>query len=594
MPVALEPGVRDAGRQRLAGRDARAQRRSASARAAAQQRAVHGRRREQRRDAEALDRLQQRVRPGLRDRRASRRRSAAGTARAPPRPNVNASGGVPAKTSSGRGARMWRGERVADRRAGRGGSARSPSASPVVPDVNAISATSSAAVSTGSEPPSFAAASRSSAPNASSSPSTGCSARRLLDLGGHAVGGQRVGDLRLGDHLRQLGGAQQRHRRDGDAAGHQHAEPAGDELGRVRARSSTRLPGTRPMSSTSTRAIRPGALAQLGVGPRRASPWMHGCAGEPAGRAARRRRSAARGTAARAARRPGPARPRAAGGGRGRRCRRAAWSSSRAPMVARAMISCCTSDRALVDPQRAHLAVEALDVACAAVTPRPPQSCTASSITRCAVSVACSLAIAASRVMRAAGDVLRPGGAVDEQRAGVDPERHLGELGLHELEVGHRAAEQLPAGRARERLVERAPGEAERRRADRRPEHVERRERDLEALALARRAAAAGTRQSSSSSVASGCGAITSMRSATRRPGASASSTNAVSFSPVAREHGVEVGDPAVGDPRLRAVEDVAVAVGGRGGGIAATSEPASGSDSANAAMRSPAATPGR
>ena len=51
------------------------------------------------------------------------------------------------------------------------------------------------------------------------------------------------------------------------------------------------------------------------------------------------------------------------------------------------------------------------------------------------------------------------------------------------------------------------------------------------------------------------------------------------------REDGVEVGDPAVGDPGLRAGDTVAarpVVV------IAATSEPASGSDSANAAIFSP------
>src|SRR3712207_8417071 len=37
-----------------------------------------------------------------------------------------------------------------------------------------------------------------------------------------------------------------------------------------------------------------------------------------------------------------------------------------------------------------------------------------------------------------AHDVLGPGGAVDQQRAGVDAERHLGELGLHERELRHR------------------------------------------------------------------------------------------------------------------------------------------------------------
>src|SRR5919112_2835436 len=82
----------------------------------------------------------------------------------------------------------------------------------------------------------------------------------------------------------------------------------------------------------------------------------------------------------------------------------------------------------------------------------------------------------------AAPDVLRPRRAVDQQRARVHAERHLGELRLHELEVGHRRAEQLALRGPRERLVERAAGEAERGGADGRSEDVERGHRDLEAL----------------------------------------------------------------------------------------------------------------
>ena len=62
-----------------------------------------------------------------------------------------------------------------------------------------------------------------------------------------------------------------------------------------------------------------------------------------------------------------------------------------------------------------------------------------------------------------------------------------------------------------------------------------------------------------------------------------------------AREHDVKIGDAAVGDPGLLAVEHIGVAVASRAAqSIAATSDPASGSDSANAAIASPRATRGR
>ena len=82
---------------------------------------------------------------------------------------------------------------------------------------------------------------------------------------------------------------------------------------------------------------------------------------------------------------------------------------------------------------------------------------------------------------------------------------------------------------------------------------------------------AAGTRQPSKRSRASGCGAITSMRSAISRPGVSASTMKARDAARAgarrcagAREDDVEVGDAAVGDPGLLAVEHVVVAVGAR------------------------------
>ena len=94
---------------------------------------------------------------------------------------------------------------------------------------------------------------------------------------------------------------------------------------------------------------------------------------------------------------------------------------------------------------------------------------------------------------------------------------------------------------------------------------------------------------------------MTSMRSATVKPGVSASTMKAENpFAPGrftgAREHHVVVRDAAIGDPGLRAVDahmarcrpGVAVVA------IAATSEPPSGSESAKAAIALPSRTGGK
>ena len=117
------------------------------------------------------------------------------------------------------------------------------------------------------------------------------------------------------------------------------------------------------------------------------------------------------------------------------------------------------------------------------VTPAPPCICTAASMTCCAASVAWSLAIAAARRLSVAADILLPGGAVDQQRRGIDRERHVGELGLSHRIVGERAAAEPAALGEAQRLVERAPREAQRRRADRHPEQVQGLHADAEALA---------------------------------------------------------------------------------------------------------------
>ena len=244
-------------------------------------------------------------------------------------------------------------------------------------------ATSSAAVSTGSK------ARRPRAPGASSSsvssraaPAAGA---RLLHLAASRASTSACVTCAFVDHLRELAGAQQRHRRHDDPAGQQDAEPARRSPRACSAPcSSTRLPGT--IASAPRRADPPRARAarRSSTPPRdrRTPSWR---------RAARPPRSAAPGTA-RAAVRSGQAR--AAAGGRGRTCRIHVAAS-----LPRAMIELLHLGRALVDPQRADLAVQALDRV-PGVTPSPPNSWTAASITRWAASVACSLAIAASRVTR--------------------------------------------------------------------------------------------------------------------------------------------------------------------------------------------------
>ena len=134
--------------------------------------------------------------------------------------------------------------------------------------------------------------------------------------------------------------------------------------------------------------------------------------------------------------------------------------------------------RALVDAQRPDLAIEALDdVAAAHAVAAVQLHGLVDHLLR---------AVGGEQLghRRLAGDaggahVLGPGGAVDEQRGGVDVERHVGDVALHHLQLGQRRAEQLALARARLiALVERAAGKAERGGADRRAEHVEHRHGD--------------------------------------------------------------------------------------------------------------------
>ena len=137
---------------------------------------------------------------------------------------------------------------------------------------------------------------------------------------------------------------------------------------------------------------------------------------------------------------------------------------------------------------------------------------------------------------------------------------------LHHLQIGERAAEQLARLRPRDRLVERAAGEAERGGADRGAEDVERRHGDLEAFA--RRADHGGRRDRDALEFQPRqrmrrdhldvfgdrkAGQILRQQKCREALGAGAFAG--------AREHDVEIGDAAVRNPGLLAVEHVAVAV---------------------------------
>src|SRR3954468_5960782 len=137
--------------------------------------------------------------------------------------------------------------------------------------------------------------------------------------------------------------------------------------------------------------------------------------------------------------------------------------------------------RALVDAQRAHLAIEPLYDASDRDTEAAEQL---DGVIDHPLRGLGRVQLGHRRLAgdAPAGDVVRPRGAVDEQRRRVHVQRHPAQLRLHELQVGHRRAEQLALARAGQRLVERAAGEAEGGGADRRAEDVERRHRDLEAL----------------------------------------------------------------------------------------------------------------
>ena len=121
-------------------------------------------------------------------------------------------------------------ERVAASPAGRDGKCTHPFGVPVVPDVKAMIATSSAAVSTGSNDPRAGRSSRAMTRVRARRPR----ARRRAPARAAPARAVRAPPwARLRDDLRDLPRAQQRHRRHDDPARQQDAEPGGDRLGRV-------------------------------------------------------------------------------------------------------------------------------------------------------------------------------------------------------------------------------------------------------------------------------------------------------------------------------------------------------------------------
>ena len=178
----------------------------------------------------------------------------------PPRPKVNASGGVPQKTSPFTGFRQERGNRSHIAITSRW-KWTVPLGVPVVPEVNAISAGSSAAVSTLPKVPGLVAQRASSEPASSSyqyltclSPGQACNAAMSSAssrLSQSAWVTCALATISVSSLARSSGMVPTTMPPALNTPNQQAAI-----IGLLGPRSSTRLPGLRPMSSTSTRAIR--------------------------------------------------------------------------------------------------------------------------------------------------------------------------------------------------------------------------------------------------------------------------------------------------------------------------------------------------
>jgi hypothetical protein len=133
----------------------------------------------------------------------------------------------------------------------------------------------------------------------------------------------------------------------------------------------------------------------------------------------------------------------------------------------------------------------------------------------------------AALALAALAGVAHPGGAVGQQRAGVDQRRHLAQLGLRELEVGQRLAEHLRCCVVH-RLGQRAARHAQGGGGHAGAEDVQRLHGQLEAAVDLAQHLPAAHAAALKVSVASGCGAITGMCAESSSPGVAASTMKAL------------------------------------------------------------------
>ena len=263
----------------------------------------------------------------------------------PPRPKVKASGGEPTTMSSGVARSTWRGQ-VSHEASTSRWVCTAALGLPVVPEVKAIMAMSSAAVGQAAKPPSFCAARTASEPgscpalNATTVASTGRSCRASSSssssLASHsATVGCALSMMSPSSRARSSGMVATAISPALTTASQASARPI-----ELPPRSSTRLPGTRPRSSTSTRQMRSTRSRTCGIGQGdrgwtaaaagRPSPWPAPCPAVPRPGSAEPETAARAGRSAIAATAPGAA----AGRGRSGRC----WADMSWPPARRAFM----------------------------------------------------------------------------------------------------------------------------------------------------------------------------------------------------------------------------------------------------------------
>ena len=203
-----------------------------------------------------------------------------GKTRSPPSPNVNASGGLPVKTSSGDARSTWRGQQSHAAMMSRW-KCIVPFGLPVVPDVNAISAVSSAAVSTLANVSGLRARTRVERRRPVVAvrqhvPQRRTGGTRGVEVGQKARVAQCVRDLAFANDVGQFFRSEQRHRRNHDAAGLEDAEPARRQRRGVRAAQQDAVSGNEAEVVDEHAGDLVGARSELSVRPLRAVEASHG------------------------------------------------------------------------------------------------------------------------------------------------------------------------------------------------------------------------------------------------------------------------------------------------------------------------------